>query len=103
MIQILVPVLLSTALAGPGAHAAATEAEICGQSESAGAGWQVLARLDHAQPTRANASSGAPGAQPEARGGDLEVETYIRFHFDAVAGDARSRLMPWPELPALAP
>lgn len=103
MNRILVPVFLLTALAGPGAHAATTGAETCGQAEISGAGWQVLARLDLTRPTRADAGSGAPGARNEVSGGGSEVETYIRFHLDAAAGDALSRLTPWPELGALAP
>lgn len=102
MMQILVPVVFVTALFGSGAYAATSGAGTCGQAEAVRTAWQVLARLDLSQPALADTGSGAPGAAPETPGGSSEVETYIRFHHEAAAVDARSRLMPWPELRSLA-
>ena len=103
MIQGLVPIVLVTALFGSGACAATAGAGTCGQAEVAGTARQVLARLDLAQPALADTGSGASRMVPEAPGSNSEVETYIRFHHEAAADDARSRLMSWPELRSLAP
>ena len=103
MIQVLVPVVLVTALFGSGACAGTVGAGTCGQAKVAGTAWLVLARLDLAQPDLAETGSGASGMAREAPGSSPEVETYIRFHHEAAADDARSRLMPWPELRSLAP
>lgn len=103
MIQVLMPFVFSTALLGSGAFAATSGAGSCGQAEVTGTAWQVLVRLD-LQPAFADTGSGAQGAAPAApRSSTSEVETYIRFHYEAAAGDARPRLMPWPELRSLAP
>lgn len=101
-IQVLLPVVLGAALLGSDAYAA-TGARTCGQAEEARTAWQVLARLDLAQPALADTGSGAQGAAPEALAGNSEVETYVRLHHEAAAGDARIRLTPWPQLRSLAP
>lgn len=95
-------IFLVTALIGTGVYSSTAGARTCAPVEAAGTGWQVLVRLDLDQPSIANIGSGAPVAVPEQSGGSSEVETYIRFHQEAAAGDAWSRLMPWPGLRSLA-
>lgn len=75
------------------------------QENAAAVSPNVLARLDQggasgladrAVPAPASAAYRdllAPGAG--------EVETYMRFHAEIAGGDARSLLMPWPELRSL--
>lgn len=96
MMNRLLPVILAAALLGPGAAAAAAGAQTCGL---VGAERLVLAQVD---PVRSTFADTRP-ASAEPVGSSAEVEAYIRFHHEAAAADARSRLMPWPELRALAP
>lgn len=73
------------------------------QSAAAGTDRPLLARLDPMRSTRAVVDSGVTDLVPQASGRAFEVETYIRLHQEAAVGDARSRLMPWPEIRSLAP
>lgn len=98
MIDVLLPLVLAAAPPGPGAAAGSAGTQTWSVVE---AGRLVLAGLDPARPKSADTGAAAAPAEPERS--NAEVETYIRFHLDAAAGDARSRLMPWPELRSLAP
>lgn len=103
MIRLILPALLAAVVPVPGVHAATAAPETCLQTNAAGTDWPVLARLDPVRTIPADVDSGAPGPVSDATGSEYEVGTYIRLHQEVAAGDARSRLMPWPEIRSLAP
>lgn len=103
MIRPILLLMLSAAMPLPGVQAATALPETCTQSDAARTGWPLLARLDSVRTIRSDADSVSSSPVRQASGGFSEVETYIRFHQEASAGDARSRLMPWPEIRSLAP
>ena len=50
------------------------------------------------QAMHSDAQSVAASIESNASGKSREVDAYIRFHLETATGDARSQLMPWPEL-----